>query len=114
MKKKGCKNVEPWPLIWQNQLLGKRVCGTLGGDPFYNVTRPNPTTMECPDGTSPCLSTTPANQTLCYPPDQLSAKCPITDLLIVDQSAVNAYQQAGYTVRTFNDTASLVFSKSVP
>ena len=71
MKKNKCKQVEPWPLIWQSQFLGKRICGTLGGDPFANVTRPDAATLECPSGTSPCLTTTVANETLCYPPDQL-------------------------------------------
>ena len=97
-----------------NQFLGKRVCGTLGGDPFSNVTRPDASTLECPSGTKPCLDTTTANETVCYPPDDLESKCPITDIMIVDTSAVSSYENLGYTVRTFNDTASLVYSKTIP
>ena len=97
-----------------NQFLGKRVCGTFGGDPFVNVTRPDASTMECPSGTTPCLATTIANETVCYPPDDLSSKCPITDIAIVDNTALSDYEDSGYTVRSFNDTTSLVFSKGVP
>ena len=96
-----------------NQFLGKRVCGTIGGDPFVNVTRPDASTLECPSGTTPCLATTIANETVCYPPDDLSSKCPITDIVIIDNTALSDYEDIGYSVRIFNDTASLVFSKSV-
>ena len=112
--KGGCFNNEPYPLIWQNQFLGKRVCGTLGGDPFLNVTRPDASTLACPSGTKPCLDTTIANETVCYPPDDLASKCPITDIMLVDASAVGSYEDLGYTSRTFNETASLVFSRTVP
>ena len=84
MKANGCTNVQSWPLIWQSQLLGKRTCGTLGGDSFANVTRPDADTLACPENTAPCLTTTPANETLCYPAEELASKCPITDIQLVD------------------------------
>ena len=91
MKGAGCSSVEPFPLVWQSQFDGKRICGTTGGNPFYNVTRPDAQTLACPDGTEPCLTTTPANETLCYPSADLESSCPITDIQIVDQSSVSDY-----------------------
>ena len=34
--------------------------------------------------------------------------------MIVDQTAVSSYQDLGYTAVAFNDTTSVVFSKTVP
>lgn len=114
MNEAGCRNVQPWPLIWQSQFFGKRVCGTYGGDAFINVTRPDASTMECPKGTQACQSNTVANETLCYAPEDLALKCPITDIQIVESSAVSGYIAIGYTAKAFNETSSLVYSKTVP
>ena len=48
-----------------------------------NVTRPDPTTLNCPDGTVACSTSTSPDNTICYPPDELDL-CPITDLFFYD------------------------------
>ena len=40
--------------------------------------------------------------------------CPITDLRIVEQSAVESYTEQGYEAVNFNSTSTLIFSKNVP
>ena len=51
---------------------------------------------------------------MCYKPDEHEAKCPITDLQIVDANVVASYKDQGYTAITFNSTTALVYSKGVP
>ncbi len=60
------------------------MCGKVGGDPFVNVTRPN-IDGDCPTNFEPCSKLTVANETLCYPPEELESSCPITDLQIVNK-----------------------------
>jgi len=55
------------------------MCGKTGGKPFLNVTRPDPTSLNCPEGTVACSTNTTADNTICYPPKDLDL-CPITDL----------------------------------
>ena len=85
-----------------------------GGLPFLNVTRPSFSTEQCPSGTVPCLTNTAPNETLCYPEDQLSESCPITDIKIVDLNATSEYIDQGYILVDYNETATLVYSKTVP
>ena len=59
---------ETYP-VFQNSFYAKKICGIKGGLPFSNVTRPDPTTKECPEGTQPCSSKTKTDNTICYPPD---------------------------------------------
>ena len=61
------------------------MCGSKSGEPFLNVTRPDPTTLNCPAGTVACSTKTSADNTICYPPDELE-KCPITDMYTYDPS----------------------------
>ena len=107
-----CYNVQAWPAIRQSQFSSVRVCGKFGGQPFLNVTRPD-TSGKCPDSTSPCLTTTSAEETVCYPAEDHDAKCPITDIRLVESSAESTYTALGYTAMAYNTTASLVYSKTV-
>jgi len=61
---------------------GFEFCGLRGGLPFMNVTRVDPKTMLCPNGTEPCSNYTSVENTICYPPDQHNSSCPLTDILI--------------------------------
>ena len=72
-----CYKIAPNATVIQNNTLGKYICGYLDGKSFLNVTRPNPTTLTCPEGTSPCSIHTSANTTICYPAEEHSTKCPI-------------------------------------
>lgn len=45
---------------------GKLICGKRGGLPFLNVTRPDPESEICPNGTSPCSNHTSIENTICY------------------------------------------------
>ena len=107
-----CDNVKANPLIWQSQFDGKRICGKLGGDSFLNVTRPN-SSGQCPDNTTPCIADIDINDQLCYPPLEHGSSCPITDIKIVETSALSDYTGNGYQYQTFNSTASVVYSKQV-
>lgn len=58
---------------------------------------------------------------MCYKAEELMSKCPITDIRIVETSALSdpsadSYIYEGYTYRAmgFNETASVIFSKEVP
>ena len=91
------------------------MCGTPGGDPFLNVTRPD-VDGNCPDGTSPCIGLTSgvsAETTVCYAPDDHASSCPITDIQIVENTALSDYTDNNYTPLDFNSTASLVYSTKV-
>ena len=83
--------------------------------------RPDFSTGKCPAGTEPCQTTTIASETVCYKPTELESKCPITDIRVVDTSAleepnVDKYDYRGFTYSavTLNETASIIFSRDVP
>jgi len=73
-----CESVEPVPAIRQNIFGGKRFCGTQNGYAFLNVTRPN-LNNECPEGYSSCSDYTSAENTYCFPSDEMD-NCPILDI----------------------------------
>mmetsp|Transcript_20311 Transcript_20311/g.27470 ORF Transcript_20311/g.27470 Transcript_20311/m.27470 type:complete len:122 (+) Transcript_20311:135-500(+) len=106
-----CVNVESWPLIWQSQFAGVRICGKLSSTPFVNMTRAH-SSNDCPEGTSRCIESMAANATVCVA--DVETDCPITDLKVISNEASSGefkdYQQAG----AFNETTMVVFSKKVP
>lgn len=109
------------PPVRQSQFGGKRVCGKTGGEAFVNVIRPDFKSGRCPEGTEPCLSTTIASDTVCYKADELDSKCPITDIRMVDSSALEGpnvdkdiYRGFSYSAVKFNETTSIIFSKEMP
>lgn len=51
---------------------GTVICGKRGGQEFYKVTRPDPTTLKCPNGTVPCSKLTSPDNTVCYPPAEIA------------------------------------------
>lgn len=57
--------------------------------------------------------TSPEN-TICYPPDQLSYLCPITSIKFVDSEGIVPYQSdaENYTVKPINADKYLVYSKT--
>lgn len=80
MQEDGCVDIAPWPMIKQFSFNEVYVCGTMGGDPYLNATLPDYESGQCPTGTTPCLTTTSIENTLCYSPDDHGANCPITDI----------------------------------
>lgn len=63
-------------------LYGFEFCAKRGGLPFMNVTRVEPETLLCPNGTEPCSNFTSPENTICYPPENITTSCPLTDILI--------------------------------
>ena len=61
------------------------ICGVRGGQAFLNVTRVDKQTLECPEGTAPCSQITSPDNTICYPPEEHEAACPITSIDLVMQ-----------------------------
>ena len=75
-----------------------------GGDPFETVRRVDSETKKCPEGTEPCSEDTSPENTVCYPKDQHSEACPITEILFVDSiQEVYKYQSldTSVTVKPF-------------
>ena len=74
-----------YPPVMQTNVNGKTICGARGGDTFAEVTRPG-SNAQCPTGTVPCSDATSPENTVCYPQAETAAKCPITEIKIVNQS----------------------------
>ena len=91
-----------------------RICGKHGGDTFEQVNRPA-LNGSCEDkNLLPCISDAPADVTICYAPELLAENCPITDIAIIENAVEEEFVTNGYSVISFNDTASVAFSKTVP
>ena len=88
-----------------------------GGKPFKTVTRVDAETLECPKGTKPCSNVTSPINTVCYPEDQHTSFCPITEILFTDDNSIDNYRDnpAIYTVKEFKHgkvNRYLVYSKN--
>ena len=80
------EQIQPIPAVVQDELPGGfYICGTRGGDAFETVTRPD-TAGQCPENTEPCSTKTSPENTVCYPPEDHDAKCPITHIMIMKQA----------------------------
>ena len=71
MLQAGCKQVRPWPAIYQSILTSKSgteklICGKPGGETFENVIRAS-TIGNCPSNYSPCNPNASPENKLCYP-----------------------------------------------
>ena len=64
-----CDDIYAVPGRIQTQFLGKYFCGVPGGQAFHAVTRVDPDTEKCPEGTTPCSPATSPVNTVCYPED---------------------------------------------
>lgn len=80
-------------------MLDHYFCGDIGGAPFTSVTRVNPTTKQCPTGTTPCSNLTGPENTVCYPQDQHEKSCPVTEILFVSEDSIAPYQGDPATYR---------------
>ena len=85
------------PVI-MGQFDGRRICGKRGGDAFKDVTRPG-SDGQCPEDTLPCSLKTSADNTVCYPKDDLDSSCPITDIDIVGSN--EATQKQGHSASAY-------------
>ena len=95
-----------------NRFGATRICGRNDGTPFLNATRPS-LNNTCPKGFAACSPNTDAEHTICYNKTQDRERvCPINDIKFVATASVTNYTAAGYTARTFNSSASLVFTKN--
>ena len=83
-----CKLMPAIEPVSQTNFDGKSICGKRGGKSFLEVTRPDPETQECPSGTQACSDSTDAANTVCYPPSELAASCPITDISLLTTAQV--------------------------
>ena len=102
------------PVI-QAQFKGVRVCGTRGGLPFVDAERVE-LNGKCPHGTAACSMDTTAENTVCYPAEEHSTKCPITSINVMGENEAKAYdspQAAGkfHTLRLDGDH-TLVYGTS--
>lgn len=109
---KNCKEIPANEAVNQTSFYGKYICGVRGGDPFSTVVRPDSKFDRCPIGTQRCSKSTSLEHTVCYPPDEMDTKCPITDLKIVQNKDLRSYPKSSYKRRTFNSTSTLVYSKT--
>ena len=89
------------------------ICGKKGGLPFQNVTRAINTNGDCPEYYEACAPNSAADNTICYPTSALESSCPITDILVIETSAAQTFENKGYSTVALNDTASIAFSKTV-
>ena len=74
--------IEPQAPVSMTNTNGFTICGQRGGQPYKNVTRVDPISKMCPDGTVACSDITSAENTICYPPELIETSCPITDIFI--------------------------------
>ena len=79
-----CTKIEAIAPIDQVNPFNRTVCGKRGGLSFKEVVRPDPKTLQCPNGTEPCSNGTDAHSTVCYPPDQHNTSCPINDMVFAN------------------------------
>ena len=73
------------------------------------MTRPNATTLTCPEGTSPCSVHTKPNNTVCYPASDHDSSCPITEIKFYNSSTtgpLNATEDL-----TFTDGYNLAYGR---
>ena len=86
------------------------ICGKQGDLSFANVSRPNLENQR-PSGYQACSTNTEAENTICYADDtDMTATCPITDILFVLTLDLDTYIAKGYqTVWVFNDTTTLIY-----
>ena len=59
------------------------------------------------DGTS-------AANTICYPPKEHEKSCPITEIRVILNEERSQYEERNFTVKVFNDTALIAYSRSEP
>lgn len=79
------------------------------------MTRVDPETGACPDGTTACTPITEENKenAVCYPEAELETSCPITEILVVDAAGKDALDTEEYTVLTITeDEMYLAYSKT--
>ena len=61
----GCREFRSHPPVIMSTINEKMICGTEGGIPFLNATRPD-MDNKCPDGFAPCSDKSEARDTICY------------------------------------------------
>jgi hypothetical protein len=61
---------------------GFTICGLRGGQPYNNVTRVDPVSGLCPNGTQACSNVTSPDNTICYPQELVETSCPITNIFM--------------------------------
>ena len=88
------------PAVQQTEFYGKHICGKRGGPSFAEVQRVQLNTPECgsrdsicncPEGLAKCSEMTSPENTLCYPPADLS-NCPIIEMKFVTSEEVVRYR----------------------
>ena len=93
---------------------GRTICGTRGGESFGDVTRVDPATSACPEGTAACSASTSPENTVCYPAAEHATSCPITSILVVDIRGKAALGAEYTDVLTIEDGVSyLAYSRTV-
>ena len=76
-----------------------------------NVTRVDKQTLKCPEGTAPCSQTTNSDNTICYPPEEHTAACPITSIDLVMQKNLPDFEGDYQKIR-LNADYFVVFTKT--
>ena len=108
-----CKLMPAIEPVSQINFDGKAICGKRGGKSFLEVTRPDPETYECPSGTQACNDRTGPDVTVCYPPSELAASCPITEIrLLTTAEVTSSSAMFEYTILNYSSELSLGYSKS--
>ena len=88
------------------------ICGKRGGKSFATASRPV-LDGTCSDGLIPCSNSTSLENTICVSiEDQLAGKCPITDIMLIDQLQAENLDPEFYEAQYFTDDFWLVYSKT--
>ena len=77
-----------------------------------NATRVDNETLQCPTGTTPCSNATSPDNTLCYPPNELTSSCPITEIKFDFQKNLVSYQ-GDYKKMAISADRSVIFTKTM-
>lgn len=106
-----CMELEALSPVKQGSFNGVRVCGERNGATFYELVRVD-STGQCPEGTESCTANTSPENTVCYPPADLKAFCPITSFDIIGSLKEVGYKVQGYDLLELDNEHSIVYSKT--
>ena len=122
----GCTDADPMMPYYMNRIQDKLLCGKVGSSlPYANITRVDPTTLNCTDGLVECIDRTVPDYTpdvqTCIDPEK-GQECPITDIKFVSKTNFDARSMeqleknsgASYSRVSFNDQADVIYSTELP
>ena len=97
---------------------GMVACGKRGGPTYLETVRVDTVTLSCPRGYVPCSEFTIPSDTICIEPERKKPDCPIIDMFLVKESAMNLWKDSfEFTAKNFGnfsdkDKTRLAYSKT--